>query len=129
LKIRNTAEETCHVFRSRLLNPKFIEGLKKQGYQGAAELSRATDFVLGWDATVEVVEDWMWENLANKYVLDKDMQKWLEEVNPYALQNMTERLLEAIERGLWKASEEMKKELQQLYLQIEGLIEGANEKK
>ncbi len=128
LKIRSTAEETCHVFRSRLLNPKYIEGLKKQGYQGAAELSRATDFVLGWDATVEVVEDWMWEGMANKYVLDKDMQQWLNEVNPYALQNMTERLLEAIERGLWNASDEMKKQLQQLYLQVEGMIEGANEK-
>jgi cobaltochelatase CobN len=71
----------------------------------------------------------MYEELANKYVLDEKMQEWLKEVNPYALQNMTERLLEAIERGLWNASEEMKRELQQLYLQIEGLLEGANEKK
>jgi cobaltochelatase CobN len=84
---------------------------------------------MGWDATVDVVEDWMYEDLAYKYVLDEKMQEWLKEVNPYALQNMTERLLEAIERGLWNASEEMKRELQQLYLQIEGLLEGANEKK
>jgi cobaltochelatase CobN len=70
----------------------------------------------------------MWESMAQKYVLGKDMQNWLKEVNPHGLQNMTERLLEAIERGLWNASEEMKKQLQQLYLQIEGLIEGANEK-
>jgi cobaltochelatase CobN len=71
----------------------------------------------------------MWEGIANKYALDKDMQEWLKEVNPYALQNITERLLEAIERGMWHASEDMKKQLQQLYLQIEGLLEGANEKK
>jgi cobaltochelatase CobN len=87
VKIRSTAEETCHVFRSRLLNPKYIQGLKRHGYQGAAELSRVPDFVLGWDATVGVVEDWMWEGLANKYALDPKMQEWLKEVNPYALQN------------------------------------------
>jgi cobaltochelatase CobN len=129
VKIRSTAEETCHVFRSRLLNPKYIEGLKRHGYRGAAELSRVPDFVLGWDATVEVVEDWMYEDLAKKYVLDVDMQQWLKDVNPYALQNMTERLLEAIERGMWAASEEMKKQLQQLYLQIEGILEGTSETK
>ncbi|MCW4017812.1 MAG: cobaltochelatase subunit CobN [Candidatus Bathyarchaeota archaeon] len=129
VKVRSTAEETCHVFRSRLLNPKYLQGLKRHGYQGAAELSRVPDFVLGWDATVEVVEDWMWEGLAKKYALDAEMQEWLKEVNPYALQNITERLLEAISRGLWKASEEMKQKLQQLYLQVEGLIESKNEKK
>jgi cobaltochelatase CobN len=129
VKVRSTAEETCHVFRSRLLNPKYIEGLKRHGYHGAAELSRVPDFVLGWDATVEAVEDWMWEGMANKYVLDPEMQKWLKEVNPYALQNITERLLEAIERGLWQASEDTKKKLQQLYLQVEGLLEDACEKK
>jgi cobaltochelatase CobN len=103
--------------------------LKKQGYQGAAELSRAVDFVFGWDATVEVVEDWMYEKLAEKYVLNKVMQQWLKDVNPYALQNVTERWLEAIKRDMWHPSEQMKKQLQQLYLQVEGLIEGVDEKK
>jgi cobaltochelatase CobN len=129
VKVRSTAEETCHVFRSRLLNPKYIQSVKRYGYHGAAELSRMFDFVFGWDATVEVVEDWMYEGLAKKYVLDQDMQQWLKDVNPYALQNMTERLLEAIERGLWQANEEMKKQLQQIYLQIEGLLESEGEKK
>jgi cobaltochelatase CobN len=129
VKVRSTAEETCHVFRSRLLNPKYIQGLQRHGYPGAAELSRAVDYVFGWDATVEVVEDWMYNDLAEKYALNEEMQEWLKEVNPYALQNMVERFLEAIQRGMWQASEEMKKELEQLYLDIEGLIESANEKK
>jgi cobaltochelatase CobN len=128
VKTRSTAEETSHVFRSRLLNPKYINSLKRFGYHGAAELSRVPDFVLGWDATIEAVEDWMWEGLAKKYALDPEMQKWFKEVNPYALQNITERLLEAIERGLWQASDEMKKQLQQIYLQVEGLLESASEK-
>jgi cobaltochelatase CobN len=128
VKAVSTTEETCHVFRSRLLNPKYIQSMVKHGYQGAADLSRTMDFVFGWDATVEAVEDWMYEDLAEKYVLDKQMQEWLKEVNPYALQNMVERLLEAISRGMWNASEEMKKELQRLYLSVEGLLEEANEK-
>ena len=128
VKVRSTAEETCYVFRSRLLNPKWIESLKKHGYHGAADLSRTMDFVLGWDATVEVVENWMYEDLAKKYALDKAMQNWLKEVNPYALQNIVERLLEAVNRGLWQASDIMNAELQKLYLEIEGILEGANEK-
>jgi cobaltochelatase CobN len=129
VKVRSTKEETCHVFRSRLLNPKYIQSMKRHGYSGAADLSRTLDFVLGWDATVEVVEDWMYEGLAKKYALDPEMQQWLKDVNPYALQNMVERLLEAVERGLWQASEDMKRQLQQLYLQVEGLLESAGEKK
>ncbi|MCL1970646.1 MAG: cobaltochelatase subunit CobN [Candidatus Bathyarchaeota archaeon] len=128
VKVRSTAEETCLVFRSRLLNPKYIENMKRHGYQGAADLSRSVDFVFGWDATVEVVEDWMYEDLAKKYVFDKEMQQWLKNVNPYALQNMVERFLEAISRNLWPASDEVKKKLQKLYLDIEGLLEDTNEK-
>ena len=128
VKVRNTAEETKYIFRSRLLNPKWIQSMKQHGYQGATDLSRTLDTVLGWDATVEVVEDWMYEDIAKKYVIDAGMQKWLKEVNPYALQNMVERLLEAIERGMWEATEEMKKDLQKLYLDIEGLLEDEGEK-
>jgi cobaltochelatase CobN len=87
------------------------------------------DYVLGWDATDEVIDDWMYEKLAEKFVLDEEMQQWLKDVNPFALQNIAERLLEAIERGMWTASEDMKRQLQQLYLQVEGLLEGEGEKK
>jgi cobaltochelatase CobN len=129
VKVRSTAEETCHVFRSRLLNPKWIQSMKRHGYSGASDVSRTVDFVFGWDATVEVVEDWMYEDLTKKYVLDPQMQQWFKDVNPYALQNMIERLLEAIKRGMWQPSEELKRQLEQLYLQVEGWLETANEKK
>lgn len=65
----------------------------------------------------------MYEELARKYALDKDMQEWLKEVNPYALQNIAERLLEAIERDMWQATNEMKQKLQSIYLDIEGVLE------
>jgi len=67
--------------------------------------------------------------LAETYVLDLEMQKWLKEVNPFALQNIVERFLEAIERGMWETTEEIKRQLQKLYVNIEGLLEGAGESK
>ncbi|MFA7374514.1 MAG: cobaltochelatase subunit CobN, partial [Methanothrix soehngenii] len=118
-----TVEETKHIFRARILNPKWIESMKRHGYKGAGDMSRMVDIAFGWDATAEVLEDWMYEELANKYALDKDMQEWLKKVNPHALQNIAERLLEAVERGMWQATEEMKEELRDVYLDIEGWIE------
>jgi cobaltochelatase CobN len=123
VKTRSTVEETKHIFRARILNPKWIESMQEHGYKGAADFARAVDLAFGWDATAEVLEDWMYEELVNKYALDKDMQEWLKKVNPHALQNITERLLEAVERGMWQASDEMKEELRNVYLEIEGWIE------
>ncbi|MHB8117967.1 MAG: cobaltochelatase subunit CobN [Methanothrix sp.] len=123
VKTRSTVEETKHIFRARILNPKWIESMQRHGYKGAGDLSRMVDIAFGWDATAEVLEDWMYEELAHKYALDKEMQEWLKKVNPHALQNITERLLEAVERGMWQASDEMKEELRNVYLEIEGWIE------
>ena len=58
------------------------------------------DYAFGWATTVEFIEDWMYEDLAKKFVLDADMREWLKDVNPFALQNTTEWLLEAIERSM-----------------------------
>ena len=123
IKTRSTAEETKHIFRARLLNPSWLESMKQHSYKGAADISRAVDIAFGWDATAEVLEDWMYEKLAEKYAFDEEMQKWLKEVNPHALQNIAERLLEAAERGMWQASSEMKQQLRDIYLEIEGRIE------
>jgi len=113
---------------SRRLNPKWIESMQRHGYKGAGDLSRAVDIAFGWDATAEVLDDWMYEELAKKYALDKKMQDWLKEVNPYALQNIAERLLEAIQRDMWQATDEMKQELQNIYLDIEGVLEESSSK-
>lgn len=123
VKMRTTFEEAKHVFRARLLNPKWLEGMKRHGYKGAGDISKMMDVALGWDATAEVVDDWMYEGLANKYALDPEMKKWMKEVNPYALQNILDKLLEAISRGMWKADDDMEAELRDAYLEIEGDIE------
>lgn len=121
--LRTTQEEAKHVLRARLLNPKWLEGLKRHGYKGAGDISKVMDIIIGWDATAEVMEDWMYERVAGKYALDPEMQAWLREVNPYALQNILDKLLETIHRGMWNATEEMQERLRDAYLEIEGDIE------
>jgi cobaltochelatase CobN len=127
VKLRSTAEEAKHILRSRLLNPKWLEGLKRHGYKGAGDISKVMDILIGWDATADVMEDWMYERVAQKYALDADMQQWLKLVNPYALQNILDKLLETIQRGMWNTSDEMKQKLQDAYLSVEGDIEEAVE--
>ena len=69
----------------------------------------------------------MYEKYAEKYAFDKEMQEWMKEVNPWALQRLTEVLLEAEQRGLWNAKAETKEELQKLYLSLEGELEERSE--
>ena len=123
VKIRSAVEETKHIFRARILNPKWIKSMQRHGYKGAGDLSRTVDVAFGWDATAEVLEDWMYDELANKYALDEEMQEWLKDVNPHALQNITERLLEAIDREMWQTTEVMRENLRRIYLEVEGMLE------
>jgi cobaltochelatase CobN len=123
LKYRELEKEVKHIYRSRILNPKWIEGMKRHGYKGAGDLSRTVDISFHWDATTQVIDDWMYEQLACKYALNKEMQEWFKKVNPHALQNITERLLEAIAREQWQAPDDTKEQLENLYLNIEGDIE------
>ena len=122
-KIRSTKEELRYVMRSKALNPKFIGGLKEHGYRGAAELANVVEYTMAWGATSNVAEDWMYEGLADKYLFDKDTQEWMKDVNPYAMMNILNRLQEAIERGLWDATDEYKEKLKDLFLETEEIIE------
>ncbi|TQS81828.1 MAG: cobalamin biosynthesis protein CobN [Methanomethylophilus alvi] len=121
-KVRSTKDELRFVFRSKVLNPKFINGLKEHGYRGAAEMANITEYTMAWGATSDVAEDWMYEGLTDKF-LDEDTRKWMEEVNPYAEMNILNRLQEAIDRGLWNASEEYRQKIKDLYLESEERIE------
>lgn len=120
---RSLDEEFRRVLRGESLNPKFIEGMKKHGYKGAADLAALVGHCYGWDATSEVMCDWMYESLAEKFALDGRLQEWMKEVNPWALQRITEKLLEAERRGMWEAKPETKRQLESLYLSIEGELE------
>lgn len=128
LKTRTLEEETSYVMRSRVLNPKWLEGLKEHGYKGAMELSKLTEFMLGWSATSDTIEPWMFKSVTEKFILDEETREWINENNPYAMKEMVEDFLEAINRGLWDAPEEMIQQLMEIYLDSEGMLEEINNK-
>ena len=125
---RDLQDEARRVFRSRVVNPKWIDSMKRHGYKGAFELAATVDYMFGYDATAQVIEDWMYENVTESYVLDPDTQQFFQQSNPWALKGVIERLLEAIERGLWEEpSPGMREKLMQLYLEMEAHLEARQE--
>ncbi len=127
-KVRTLQQEAHRVFRSRVVNPKWIEGIKRHGYKGALELAATVDYLFGYDATAQVVEDWMYEKTAQTYALDPQLQSFFQQSNPWALQSITERLLEAAQRGMWvNPNVETLERLREVYLQIDGSLEGRQE--
>ncbi|MGA9611962.1 MAG: cobaltochelatase subunit CobN [Mycobacterium sp.] len=125
VRTRTLAEETARVFRARVVNPRWISAMRRHGYKGAFELAATVDYLFGFDATAGVLHDWMYEKLAESYVLDPDTREFLNRSNPWALHGMVERLQEAADRGLWAdPSPETMAALRQAYLEVEGDIEG-----
>ena len=123
IEVRTLADEVRRVVRSKLLNPKWIEGMKRHGYKGAGDISKRIGRVYGWEATTHEVDDWIFDDIARTFVLDKEMRVFFEQNNPWALEEVGRRLLEAYERGLWDADEEVIKGLKSAYLEMEGWIE------
>ncbi|MGB9965117.1 cobaltochelatase subunit CobN [Halobacterium hubeiense] len=109
--------------RARVLNPEWLDSMEDHGYKGAGDLSSTVDVVLGWDATTGVVSDGLWEAVAEQYAFDEERREWLRDVNPWALDSITDTLLEAVERGLWDADDETAERLRDLNLQVEGDLE------
>ena len=87
------------MFRARVANPRWIASMIRHGYKGAAELSATVDYLFGYDATTGVAEDWMYEQVAQRYLLDDDVAAFMTRSNPWAARAIAERLLEAAERG------------------------------
>ncbi|MDV3125410.1 cobaltochelatase subunit CobN [Mycobacterium sp. 21AC1] len=124
IRTRTLSEETARVFRARVVNPRWISAMRRHGYKGAFELAATVDYLFGFDATAGVVHDWMYEKLAQEYVLDPETREFLDNSNPWALHGIVERLHEAADRGLWaEPSPETMAALQQAYLEVEGNLE------
>jgi cobaltochelatase CobN len=125
VRTRTLAEETKRVFRARVVNPKWIAAMQRHGYKGAFELAATVDYLFGYDATAGVVDDWMYARLAESYVFDGTNREFMQRSNPWALRGITERLLEATDRGLWaKPDPDVLDRLKQTYLELEGDLEG-----
>ncbi|MFU8652814.1 cobaltochelatase subunit CobN [Methanotorris formicicus] len=123
VEVRTLKEEIERVSLSKLLNPKWIEGMKRHGYKGAGDIAKRVGRVFGWSATTKEVENWIFDEIFNTYVKNEENRKFFKENNIYALEEIGRRLLEAYQRGLWKTSEENIEELKMIYLEIEGDIE------
>jgi cobaltochelatase CobN len=124
VRTRSLAEETARVFRARVVNPRWIGAMQRHGYKGAFELAATVDYLFGYDATTGVVEDWMYEQLTESYVMDPQVRKFLQESNPWALHGIAERLLEAADRKLWESPDPATLDaLRQAFLEAEGDLE------
>jgi cobaltochelatase CobN len=107
-------------FRSRYVNPTWIEGMKKEGYAGAGEMRSFVEYLWGWDATVtETVDDRMWQEVFDVYVEDKHnlgMAEFFERHSPHAYQDIAARMLETVRKGYWKADASTERRLLEEYL-------------
>jgi len=125
IRTRTLTEETTRVFRSRVVNPRWMAAMRRHGYKGAFEMAATVDYLFGYDATAGVMADWMYEKLSESYVLDPENRKFMAESNPWALHGMAERLLEAAGRGMWaEPGPETLDGLRQVLLETEGDLEG-----
>jgi len=123
-RVRDLADEARRVFRSRVVNPRWLASIQRHGYKGAFELAATVDYLFGYDATAQVIEDWMYQRVTEAYVFDQALRRFLEEKNPWALRAIVERLLEAVDRGLWAAPEAgTEARLRAIYLELEGQLE------
>ena len=119
-KMKTLKEELLKVYRSRVVNPKWIAGVKRHGYKGAFEMTATMDYLFAYDATTGLVDDFMYEGIASEYLIKKENREFIERVNPWALKDMTERMLEAAQRGMWKNPKaETMDQLKQLFIESE----------
>ncbi|GAA4801199.1 cobaltochelatase subunit CobN [Corynebacterium canis] len=124
VRTRTLHEESRRVFRARVVNPRWIEAMRNHGYKGAFEMSATVDYLFGYDATTGLMDDWMYETLTDTYVGDPTNKEFFEQSNPWALRDISERLIEAAERGLWeKPSAEAMELLRNTFLEMEGQLE------
>lgn len=123
-KVKSLKEELLKVFRSRVVNPKWMEGMREHGYKGAFEMAATMDYLFAYDATTNLIEDFMYEQITDTYLFDDENKDFLEAHNPWALKDMSERMLEAIQRGMWNTpSEETIEALKEIYKKSDNITE------
>ncbi|NQE54684.1 hypothetical protein C5S29_13930 [ANME-1 cluster archaeon GoMg3.2] len=132
IKTEDVGDVIVRGTRTRLLNPKWIDGMLEHAYHGAQQIADRLENTLGLAATTNAVPNWIWSSIAERFVFDEEMRKRLEENNKFAAVEIMERLFEAEKRGYWEATGEEKAKMRTAYLEIEGHIEdtqvGSNSK-
>ncbi|MCS6840886.1 MAG: magnesium chelatase subunit H, partial [Roseiflexus sp.] len=110
--------------RAKLLNPKWFEAMLAHGYQGVHEIEARVSNTYGWSATADAVEGWVYQGVAETFMLDENMRERLARLNPHAAAAIAGRLLEAHSRGFWQADEATLAALQAIYADLEDRLEG-----
>ena len=101
-RIRSLREELGRVVRGRAANPRWIAGIMRHGYKGAAEIAATVDYLFAFAATSRAVDDAHFDALYDAYLADDTVRGFMAEHNPAALAETCGRFLEAIDRGLWR---------------------------
>lgn len=99
--IRTLDEEMSRVIRSRVVNPKWIDGVKRHGYKGAFEMAATLDYMFAFAATTKAVKNHHFDLVHAAFIEDDETRAFIEDANPAALREMAEKFQEAIDRGLW----------------------------
>jgi magnesium chelatase subunit H len=123
-KVRTLAEQVTLETRTRMLNPRWYEGLLKHGYEGVRQIEAQVTNTLGWSATTHQVDPWIYQQISETYVLDEAMRRRLADLNPIASSRMAKRLLEASDRKYWAPDEATLKALREASDELEDRLEG-----
>ncbi|MEH2166883.1 MAG: magnesium chelatase subunit H [Nostoc sp.] len=123
-QVRTLSETVRLDARTKLLNPKWYEGMLNHGYEGVRELSKRLVNTMGWSATAGAVDNWIYEDTNETFIKDEEMQKRLMNLNPHSFRKVVSTLLEVNGRGYWETSEENLDRLRELYQEVEDRIEG-----
>ncbi len=123
-QVRTLSETVRLDARTKMLNPKWYEGMLSHGYEGVRELSKRLVNTVGWSATAGAVDNWVYEETNETFIKDEEMQKRLMNLNPHSFRRMVTTLLEANGRGYWETDDSNLDKLRELYQEIEDRIEG-----
>jgi len=123
-QVRSLSETIRLDSRTKLLNPKWYEGMLDSGYEGVREVAKRLNFTLGWSATSGSVDNFVYEEANETFINDPEMRKRLLELNPHSFRRIVGTLLEVSGRGYWETSDENIQQLQELYQEVEDRIEG-----
>jgi magnesium chelatase subunit H len=123
-QVRTLSETVRLDARTKLLNPKWYEGMLSHGYEGVRELSKRLVNTTGWSATAGAVDNWIYEDTNETFIKDEEMQKRLLNLNPHSFRKIVSTLLEMNGRGYWETSEDNLDRLRELYQEVEDRIEG-----
>ena len=125
--VRTLTEQVALETRTRMLNPKWYEGMLKHGYEGVRQIEVHLTNTMGWSATTGQVQPWVYEQLTQAFMLDPEMRQRLAELNPTASARVASRLLEASDRKFWQPDPAVLQALRQASEELEDRLEGVFE--